>query len=296
MTRKLCIKQHIGQKGHKNTKQQHRDTVLHNDNIEELQDDIHLPDALPGQHSRMDLGFVRGSDFKQIKEGKTITSINRYNSNLIIVDRSTRYTWIFLQSSKEPPINAIKILLTKFKATHPHRTVRTDQGGELGRCTAFKELLVGGDMGFSLGLIGTDASAQNGRCENHNHVYGQMMRYMLHSADIGPAYWSFALIYAVYIKNRLSHSTITMTPFQAFTGIKPNLDRIRIFGYHTTVKMPGKRDAKLDNHSYNGRFLRFTATPKNINYIDDTSGQIKSGTHAIFDEAHMATPASKTQV
>ena len=55
-------------------------------------------------------------------------------------------------------------------------------------------------MGFSLGLIGTDASAQNGRCENHNHVYGQMMRYMLHSADIGPAYWSFALIYAVYIK------------------------------------------------------------------------------------------------
>ena len=96
------------------------------------------------------------------------------------------------------------------------------------------------------------------------------MQCMLRSADIGPTYWSFALIYAVYIKNRLPHSTITMTPFQGFTGLKPNLGRIRIFGCHTTVKMPGKRDAKLDNHSYNGRFLGFTATPKNINYIDDT--------------------------
>ena len=84
-----------------------------------------------------------------------------------------------------------------------------------------------------------------------------------------------------------------MTPFEALTGLKPNLDRIRIFGCRATVKIPGKRDAKLDNHSYNGRFLGFAATPKNINYIDDTPGQIKSGTHAIFDEAHMTTPSNK---
>ena len=116
---------------------------------------------------------------------------------------------------------------------------------------------------------------------------------MLHSADIGPAYWSFVLIYAVYIKNRLPHATIKMSPFEAFTGLQPNLDRIKVFGCRTSVKKPGKRDAKLDNHSYTGRFLGFTATPKNINYIDDKSGQLKSGTHSIFDEAHMTTPASK---
>ena len=175
------------------------------------------------------LGFVRGSDFKQIKEGKPITSIDGYNSYLIIIDRSTRDTWIFLQSSKEPPINAIKILLTKFKTTYPHRTVKTDQGGEFGGCTAFKELLVGDDMGFSLEVTEADASAQNGRCEHSNRVYGQMMRCMLHATDIGPTYWSFYLIYDIYIKNLLPHSTITMTPFQAFTGLKPNLNRICIF-------------------------------------------------------------------
>ena len=85
---------------------------------------------------------------------------------------------------------------------------------------------------------------------------------MLHFAGLGPAYWSHALIYAVYIKNRLPHTTIKITPSQPFTGKKPNLDRIRVFGCHTSVKKPGKRDAKLDNWSYIGRFLGFTATPK----------------------------------
>ena len=57
MTKKLCIKQPIGQKCRENTKQQHRDTVLQNDNIEELQYDIHLPNALPRQHFHMDFWF-----------------------------------------------------------------------------------------------------------------------------------------------------------------------------------------------------------------------------------------------
>ena len=59
------------------------------------------------------------------------------------------------------------------------------------------------------------------------------------------------------------------------------------------MKQPGKRKANLDNYSCTGRFLGFTAAPKNIKFIDDISGQIKTGTHVIFDEAHMATPAEK---
>ena len=103
MTRKLYIKQPIGQKGRKNTKQQHRDNVLQNDNIEELQDDVHSPGALPGQYFHMNFGFVRGSDFRKIKKGKTITSIDGYNSYLIIVDRSTRYTSFFSNPLKNHP-------------------------------------------------------------------------------------------------------------------------------------------------------------------------------------------------
>ena len=67
----------------------------------------------------MDFSFVRGSEFKQVKGGITITSIDEYNCYLIIIDRATPYTWIFLQSSKDPPLVSIKLILTKFKSTHP---------------------------------------------------------------------------------------------------------------------------------------------------------------------------------
>ena len=140
--------------------------------------------------------------------------------------------------------------------------MRTDQGGKLGSCIAFKEILTHDDLHVSLELIGADISAQNDRCENPNRIYGQMMRFMLHSAGIGPANWSYALIYAAYLKNCLPHATIKISPFESFTGNKPNLHRIRVFGCHSYVKKPGKRNAKLNNHSYTGRSFDITTTSK----------------------------------
>lgn len=59
-------------------------------------DDIHMPDALPGQYFHIDFGFVRGSNYTIKQEnGPTITSKDGYNSYFLVIDRSTRYTWIF---------------------------------------------------------------------------------------------------------------------------------------------------------------------------------------------------------
>ena len=77
------------------------------------------------------------------------------------------------------------------------------------------------------------------------------------------------------------------------TGDKPNLSNLRIFGSRVYVKKPGKHKAKLDNHTYNGIFVGFTATDKNINYIDESNSTVKMGTHALFDEAHFTVPASQ---
>ena len=114
MTRKLGIKQPVGNNRRKNTKQQHVETVSNLSSSDKLHDDIHIPDALPGQNFNMDFGFVRGSEFKQVKDGIMITSIDGYNCYLIIIDRATRYTWIFLESFKDSPLTSIKLILSKF--------------------------------------------------------------------------------------------------------------------------------------------------------------------------------------
>ena len=96
-------------------------------------DDIYIANANPGQHFHMDFGFVRGSTCtKKQEDGPTITSKNGYNSYILIVDQATRYMWVFLTSNKQPSTELARKVLRKFASTDRQRTVRTDQGQELG--------------------------------------------------------------------------------------------------------------------------------------------------------------------
>ena len=146
---------------------------------------------------------------------------------------------------------------------------------------------------FTPELTGTDNSQQNSRVERPHRDLAQMMRCMLHSSGLGPQYWSHVLVMAVYIKNRVPHKSLNSTPFQALTGKRPNLRRLRIFGSRVQARKPGLRSAKLDHHTDSGIFLSFTATDSNVNFLDDATGLIKTCTHVIFDEAHLSVPARK---
>lgn len=75
------------------------------------------------------------------------------------------------------------------------------------------------------------------------------------------------------------------TPYEMWHGVKPDLRHLRVFGSRVCVKKTGERPAKLDNHAFHGIFIGYTATDKNIRYIDLDSGLVKSCHHAVFDEA-----------
>ena len=98
----------------------------------------------PGQHLHMNFDFVLGSDWSFKNEGgKLITSIDGFRSYLIVVDMVTRYKWVFLTTTKSPPLKEVDSILRKFKhsVVNVHATVRTDQGGELGKSTKFRKLI-----------------------------------------------------------------------------------------------------------------------------------------------------------
>ena len=97
-------------------------------------------------------------------------------------------------------------------------------------------------------------------------------------------------MHAAYLHNRRVHRVTKKTPFEAWTGRLPNLKDLKVFGVQVCVKQTGKRRAKLDRHDFTGIFLGYTATEKNIRYIDVTSGVTKSCHHAVFDEAWYLQP------
>jgi hypothetical protein len=77
-----------------------------------------------------------------------------------------------------------------------------------------------------------------------------------------------------------------MTPYEAGTGVKPDLVHLRTFGALVTARKPGKRPAKADHHIAHGVLLCFGATTKHIRYFDQMTNREKLSTHNTIDEAH----------
>lgn len=58
----------------------------------QFMDDPDMTQGVAGQHFHMDFGFVGGSSYSLKQEDmSTVTSIDGYNSYLIIIDRVTKY-------------------------------------------------------------------------------------------------------------------------------------------------------------------------------------------------------------
>ena len=239
-----------------------------------------------GERFHMDYGFVRGDDFhiKNKKLNRFITSIDGFNSYLIIVDAHTRYTWVYLTSTKEPPVDLVKQFLDDHGLERGPRYIRTDQGGELYTCKRFRKVV--SKCGYTVEPTGSDDSSQNGVAERPNRTYGNMMRAILSNSQLDSKFWSFALRHSVYVKNRLPHAhyDYLASPFEAYTGRKPDLLNLRIFGCPVRVRKPGFRSSKLSNHTYPGRFLEFVGTDKNIRYYDTKTKRVKIASHVVFDE------------
>jgi transposase InsO family protein len=202
-----------------------------------------------GQHFSIDFGFMKGSGYSTTdKDGYTITSIDGYRAYLIIVDRHSRFTWIFLTKSKTPPLEIITTFLKQHGQPNlPHKTIRTDEGGELWNCQSFRQCAL--HAGYLLEHTAAGAPSQNGLAERPNLTLSIMVRCLLHSAAFGPEFWSFALLHAVYLKNRLPHAATGQTLYFLYTGKRPSARELRIFGCHIIAKQPGKLPTKLDSHT-----------------------------------------------
>lgn len=235
-----------------------------------------------GEIFSMDFGFVKGKI-----DNRLVRSHDGYSSYILIIDHKTRYTWVFLTKSKQPPTNMIKTFLKIYGLKHDGvKIVRTDQGGELANSTQFCKTVA--ECGYQVEITGADNSSQNGKAERPHRTLANMMRASLDNASLHPKYWSDALLHSAFIKNRLPHAAFRFksTPYTELTGVKPNLQHLKVFGSRITVRKPGKRVGKISSHFYNGIFLRYAKTMRNYVYIDTSTRKIKTSSHAVFDEAH----------
>jgi hypothetical protein len=245
------------------------------------------------QRLYMDFGFMRASSPEYRGQTKlrerVISSWDGYSSYLLIVDEASRYTWVFLTKSKDPPIDIVEIFLGRF-GREDGGVLLMDQGGELARSFNFGDTILRNHR-YMLEPTGADSPSQNGAAEIYNAKLAVRARTLLFGLGLPAKFWSSALIHTVYLHNRLVHTVTWKTPFEAMFGMKPDLSALKEFGSRVCVKRSGKRRVKLDRHDFKGIFLGYTATDQNIVYLDLDTGVVKSSHHAQFNEAWYLQPA-----
>jgi hypothetical protein len=246
------------------------------------------PSRAQGKAQRffMDFGFLRAStsDYTRPdpKTDRVIKSFDGFNSYLLIVDEYTKYTWVYLCKTKEPPIAVIEHFL-KVNGSTGGGNIRCDLGGELAKCKDFVTRM--SLANYDVEPTGADSPDQNKGAERWNDTFGVTVHVLLYGAGLPAEYWSAALQHAAYLHNRRVHRATMLTPFQGWYGFKPDLQNLRVFGSRVCVKRTGKRRSKLDKHAFTGIFIGYTATDANIRYIDVNTRIVKRSHHAIFDEA-----------
>lgn len=70
---------------------------------------------------------------------------------------------------------------------------------------------------------------------------------LLQGAKLSKEYWTDACKTAIYLKNRSPHrSIINQIPEEMWTGKKPNLSHVKVFGCQAYAQVPSSERKKLD--------------------------------------------------
>ena len=118
----------------------------------------------------MDFGFMRASsaDYTapNLETDRVVQSFDGFVAYLLIVDEASRFVWVFLRKSKEPPTDLVSHFLQMY-GRHNGGVIRCDQGGELARSAAFRTTLFDTHM-YVVEPTGADSPSQNGGAEKCN--------------------------------------------------------------------------------------------------------------------------------
>jgi hypothetical protein len=207
-----------------------------------------------------------------------------YKAYLLIIDRRTRYVWVFLTKDKSPPLEIMTSWFREFgNKRSTNNILRTDNGGELAGHEGFRKLCAANN--YMVQSTAADASYQIGMVERPHRHAGEVVRKLLHNANLPARYWPYALLHWALLWNITSHRQIETTPYESVTGVRPNIARLRVFGCKVIVRRLGDRPNKVEYHVNEGYFLGYTATLDNILYHNIATSRMAKAPSATFDEA-----------
>lgn len=117
---------------------------------------------------------------------------------------------------------------------------------------------------------------QNGVAERKHRTIVEMARCMLHAKNMSYKFWAEVMFCATYLINRTPTKALKdITPEEAWSGRKPNLKHLRIFGSIAYVHTPKEKRKKLDAKSSYHVFVGYDEHSKEYRLYNPLTNKIK---------------------
>ncbi|KAK8509417.1 hypothetical protein V6N12_018676 [Hibiscus sabdariffa] len=168
---------------------------------------------------------------------------------ITFTDDFSRYGYIYLMRHKSEALEKFKEFRNEVQNQHGKsiKALRSDRGGEY-LSHEFDELLKECGIGSQLTPPGTPQ--WNGVSERRNRTLLDMVRSMMSHSDLSISFWGHALETAVFILNRVPSKSVQKTPHEMWTGKRPTMSFMKIWGCKAYVKHQMSTKLEPKSHKF----------------------------------------------
>ena len=212
---------------------------------------------------------------------------------ITFTDDFSRYGYIYLLHDKSQSVNALEMYIKEVERQLDKKVkiIRSDRGGEYygkydesGQCPGpFAKFLERHGICAQYTMPGTPY--QNGVVERRNRILMEMVRSMMSHSSLPISMWMYALRTAMYLLNRVPSKAVSKTQFELWTGRKPSLRHLHVWGCPAEVRVYNPQEKKLDFRTISGYFIGYPEKSKGYRfYCPNHSTRIVESGNARFIE------------
>jgi hypothetical protein len=164
----------------------------------------------------------------------------------------------------------------------PLKEFHSDGGGEF---LATKLLNYFKESGTKVTKTVKATPQHNGTAERANRTIIEKALCMLYHAKLPVLFWEEAFMCAIYIHNRcITSGDTTRTPDEIWSGKKPHINHLRVFGCDVYIHTLKKERSKLDPKSKKGIFVGYDESKQGYRVFDIELQKVIVSRDIIFNE------------
>ena len=203
---------------------------------------------------------------------------------ICFIDDFSRKAWVHFLVHKADAFASFKLFKSSVEKETglPIKCLRTDRGGEF-TSNEFDNYCR--QNGIKRQLTTTYTPQQNGVAKRKNRTVMNMVRSLLIEKDVPKTFWPEAASWAFYVLNRCPTLSVKdITPEEAWSGLKPSVEHLRVFGSIAHAHVPDAQRRKLEDKSRSCVLFGVSEESKGYRLYDPVAKKVVISRDVVFEK------------